>query len=33
MRPSAAHFGILWSRYWLIWAAELAAAGVVIGLW
>ena len=34
MRQSAAHFGILWSRYRLIWVAELAAAaGVVIGLW
>ena len=34
MRPSTAHFGILWSRYRLIWVAELAAAGGdVIGLW
>ena len=34
MRQSAAHFGILWSRYRLIWVAELAAAAsVVIGLW
>ncbi len=34
MRQSAAHFGIPWSRYRLIWVAELAAAaGVVIGLW
>ena len=34
MRQSAAHFGIPWSRYRLIWVAELAAAAsVVIGLW
>ena len=34
MRQSAAHFGIPWSRYRLIGAAELAAAaGVMIGLW
>ena len=34
MRQSTAHFGIPWSRYRLIWVAELAAAaGVVIGLW
>jgi hypothetical protein len=33
MRQSAAHSGIPWSRYRLIWVAELAAAaGVVIGL-
>jgi uncharacterized membrane protein YphA (DoxX/SURF4 family) len=34
MRKSAAHFGIPWSRYRLIGAAELAAAaGILIGLW
>jgi DoxX-like family len=33
MRHSAAHFGIPWPRYRLIGAAELAAAGVLIGLW
>jgi uncharacterized membrane protein YphA (DoxX/SURF4 family) len=34
MRRAAAHFGIPWSRYRLIGAAELAAAaGVLIGLW
>src|SRR5580693_9359776 len=34
MRKSAAHFGIPWSRYRLIGAAELAAAaGTMIGLW
>jgi uncharacterized membrane protein YphA (DoxX/SURF4 family) len=34
MRESAAHFGILWSRYRLIGVAELAAAaGILIGLW
>src|SRR6476660_7353221 len=34
MRQSAAHFGIPWPRYRLIWGAELAAAAVVvIGLW
>ena len=33
MRQSAAHFGIPWPRYRLIEVAELAAAGVVIGLW
>ena len=33
MRKSAAHFGIPWSRYRLIGAAELAAAaGILIGL-
>jgi len=34
MRKSAAHFGILWSRYRLIGVAELAAAaGILTGLW
>jgi hypothetical protein len=33
MRHSAAHFGIPWLRYQLIGAAELAAAGILIGLW
>jgi hypothetical protein len=34
MQESARHFGIPWSRYRLIGAAELAAAaGVVAGLW
>src|SRR6201987_5874286 len=34
IRKSAAHFGIPWSRYRLIGAAELAAAaGILIGLW
>jgi DoxX-like protein len=33
MRPSAAHFGIPCPKYRLIGGAELAAAGVVIGLW
>ena len=34
MRHAAAHFGIPWSRYQLIGAAELAAAGgVMAGLW
>ena len=34
MRHAAAHFGIRWSTFQLIGAAELAAAGgVVIGLW
>jgi hypothetical protein len=34
MRDSAARFGILWSHYRLIGAAELtAAAGLLAGLW
>ncbi len=34
MQQSAAHFGIPWSRYRLIGAAELAAAaGILTGLW
>ncbi len=34
MRQSAEHFGILWPRYRLIGAAELAAAaGILAGLW
>jgi len=34
MQEAAKHFGIPWSRYRLIGAAELAAAiGVVAGLW
>jgi uncharacterized membrane protein YphA (DoxX/SURF4 family) len=33
MRKSAAHFGIPWPRYRLIGVAELAAAGILIGLW
>ena len=34
MRQSAEHFGIRWSRYRLIGAAELAAAaGILAGLW
>jgi hypothetical protein len=32
MRQSAAHFGIPWRKYQLIGAAELAAAGVLLGL-
>src|SRR5579864_16277 len=33
MRRSAARFGIPWPRYRLIGVAELAAAGVLAGLW
>ena len=33
MRQPAANFGIPWPRYRLVGVAELAAAGVVIGLW
>ena len=33
IRKSAAHFGIPWPRYQLIGVAELAAAGILIGLW